>query len=237
MKMNKQHLWRFIGISAGFHLTAIGILFSSAIPSFLSTPPFVSVLQVDLVELMQDQADSSKVSPPSQPPASSKPVGLNPSSDDSEPPAAGQGETTPDPINEGQDIKSAGFSEENKPSPSGLNRLEAAQVPIAPSDGIEPRREDWTGFLAEVRNRLERVKQYPWSARIQGQEGTARVRFVINATGEVQDIRLLESSRSKILDDEAVATVKRAGRFSHLPLAWSQNVQIQVPLVFQLNLP
>jgi TonB family protein len=60
---------------------------------------------------------------------------------------------------------------------------------------------------------------------------------MIDATGEAQEIRLLESSRSKILDQEAVETVKRVGRFTDLPVSWNEKVRVQVPLVFQLSPP
>jgi TonB family protein len=104
------------------------------------------------------------------------------------------------------------------------------------SDGTN-RSNEMAQFLQDVRSRLESAKRYPWLARMRGQEGTARVQFLIDTEGEIRDVRLLESSRSRILDDEAVETVRRVGRLPQLPATWTKAVQLQVPIVFELRTP
>ncbi len=88
-------------------------------------------------------------------------------------------------------------------------------------------------FIAEVRAQIERAKRYPWEARLRGAEGVARLRFRITASGAPDAIEVTESSRSRILDDEAVATVGRVGRFPQPP--HGATVNVQVPLVFRLD--
>ena len=127
--------------------------------------------------------------------------------------------------------------EEHLPPSNTASSLESSQAGQEQTGVDSSRSDDFTLFLQDVRNRLEQAKSYPWLARIQGQEGTVRVQFMIDSSGEAHEIRLLESSRSMILDQEAVETVKRAGRFSHLPASWNKTIQVNVPLVFQLNPP
>src|SRR4029450_3022503 len=72
-------------------------------------------------------------------------------------------------------------------------------------------------ILAEIRKRIERAKRYPSLARQQEIEGSVRVSFSIEPSGEVSELRLLGSSGSPILDEEALATVKRAAPLPYYP--------------------
>ncbi len=63
--------------------------------------------------------------------------------------------------------------------------------------------------LTEIKKRIERAKRYPQFARSQGLEGTAEVSFQIRADGSLATCQLAQSSGSRLLDEEAVATVQR----------------------------
>jgi TonB family protein len=89
-------------------------------------------------------------------------------------------------------------------------------------------------FFQEVKTRLEKAKQYPWMARLNRQEGTVRLQFTINSFGEAKNIYLIESSRWRLLNDEAVAVIKRVGRFPQPPN--STDIEVVIPLIFRLNL-
>jgi protein TonB len=92
------------------------------------------------------------------------------------------------------------------------------------------------GWLSEVRDRIERAKRYPWTARIRGLEGTSLVRFRISVDGAVRDVAVRRSSAHKILDEAAVRTVERAAPFPGLPAELAdENIEINIPLVFELH--
>jgi TonB family protein len=232
MKMDRtnRHLWKFIGASAGLHLVIVGLFFLSVLKP-LHPVDAVSVMQVSLVNAVETVPVAAK---PRRllrtPPVSSSPPSVQ--SEPSKPVEAEAADTI-----DAESVGSEASREETRMSSAGSPALEGSEDRDEEAAGNGSRSEELTRFLQDVRSRLEQAKRYPWLARIQGQEGTARVQFMINVSGEVQEIRLLESSRSKILDEEAVTTVKRLGRFSRLPMSWNENVQIQVPLVFQLNSP
>ena len=87
-----------------------------------------------------------------------------------------------------------------------------------------------------VKQRIEEVKRYPGWAKKQGIEGIAHLEFVILANGRGQEIKLIRSSGSKILDQEAIATIQRASPFPPLPKEIaSSSIQMEVSLVFTLK--
>lgn len=227
MNQAKRHLWKFIGASAGLHLAIGGLLFFTASMPLLPNQP-VSVMQVSLVNSVEVEPFSAKARLPVKT-STILPVAR--------------------PLQERMDAdessvdKISGILESpreeilQQPSLSGSDSLAVAATPYAPVTGNGSQSEELNRFLQDVRSRLEQAKQYPWLARIQGREGTVRIQFMIAPSGEVKNIHLVESSRSKILDDEAIATVKRVGRFSGPPVSSSEGIPIQVPLVFQLNSP
>jgi protein TonB len=119
----------------------------------------------------------------------------------------------------------------------------AAPVPIAATDGdvaiaasdatAVPSGVDLAGFLDEVRRRLDAAKQYPAAARRSGMEGTTEVQFRLRSDGAPNEIEVVRSSRSAVLDGAAVETVRRAGPFPPPPA--QADMIVRVPLVFQLE--
>jgi len=95
--------------------------------------------------------------------------------------------------------------------------------------------DDLAGFLLQVRETIQRHKQYPRRARLQGIEGTTQLRFRILPAGEATEIQVIQSSQSAILDEEAVATVKRVMRFPEPPVKSPLGILIRLPLVFHLE--
>ena len=68
-------------------------------------------------------------------------------------------------------------------------------------------------ILAEIRARIERAKNYPLLLRQSGVQGVARVAFRINAQGQPENVSLKSTSGSPALDQEALATIKRAAPY------------------------
>ncbi len=95
----------------------------------------------------------------------------------------------------------------------------------------------WPAYYAAVRDAVERVKRYPFSARLAGLEDRVAVNFFIAADGAADQIRLTEPSRFPILNDAAMETIRRVARFPAPPLRDSQSgVRVTVPLEFTLHL-
>ncbi|MFA5144509.1 MAG: TonB family protein [Candidatus Omnitrophota bacterium] len=87
-----------------------------------------------------------------------------------------------------------------------------------------------------VKQRIEEARRYPAWAKKQGIEGITRLYFTVLSNGLSRDITIIRSSGSGILDEEAVATVKRASPFPSVPgNIGSSSVGMEVAIVFSLN--
>lgn len=85
--------------------------------------------------------------------------------------------------------------------------------------------------LADIRRRIEGSKRYPLIARRSSIEGVTVVRFAIGPEGEVQAVSVTQGSGSAVLDNEAIATIRRAAPFP----TWSE--PLDVALRFSLPKP
>ncbi|WP_454917165.1 TonB family protein [Xanthobacter sediminis] len=104
------------------------------------------------------------------------------------------------------------------PTTSAAPRSEAApsQSTAAPSPGIaasnSQARASWAAMISA---HLNRFKRYPPGA--EGITGRPSVRFSLDGSGRVTSVGLSNSSGSPVLDEEAVATVRRASPFPAPP--------------------
>ena len=96
-------------------------------------------------------------------------------------------------------------------------------------------REIWDSYLGQARLRIEKAKRYPREARRKGREGKVVLSFQINRKGEVGEIKLVQSSGYRELDEEGMTTIRRAAPFLPPPLGDQDTLEVKVPLVFQLE--
>ncbi|MDD3581216.1 MAG: energy transducer TonB [Desulfobacca sp.] len=90
-------------------------------------------------------------------------------------------------------------------------------------------------YLYQVRQLLERHKEYPAMARRRRLEGVVVLRFTIGANGDIRSQGIARSSSQPVLDQAAQETVKRVGRFPPIPEALQKSqLTIEVPLAFRL---
>lgn len=113
-------------------------------------------------------------------------------------------------------------------APREAPRAAAPQNSAGASSSVSPAR-----WQARVASHLERRKRYPSAARRQRQQGTAQVRFTIDASGNVQSVSLVRSSGVALLDEEVVALVRRASPVPAPPPG--VNRTIVVPIRFSMR--
>ena len=86
-----------------------------------------------------------------------------------------------------------------------------------------------TDEMAAIRAAIERAKKYPLAAKRRGIEGTATVEFSIDTKGMPENIKIVTSSGSDILDNAALSTITRAVPFP-------RDIRIiKVPIAFRLE--
>ena len=113
-------------------------------------------------------------------------------------------------------------------APRESQRAAAPQNSRGAASSVSPAR--WQARLA---SHLERRKRYPAAAKRQGQQGTAQVRFTVDASGNVQSVSLVRSSGVALLDEEVVALVRRASPVPAPPPG--VNRTIVVPIRFSVR--
>src|SRR3990172_516454 len=75
----------------------------------------------------------------------------------------------------------------------------------------------YISYFASIKRKIELVWQYPYEAAAAGIQGELTLDFVIARSGTVNSIELIRSSGSKILDDEAIRSIRKAAPFDPIP--------------------
>jgi len=101
---------------------------------------------------------------------------------------------------------------------------------------LNPANEAMLRYQDMVKQRIEEVRRYPSWAKKQEIEGEVYINFIVLSNGLSRDIKIIRSSGSKILDEEAIETIKRAIPFPPIPKEIDNSwVQMEVFIVFRLK--
>ncbi|MCX5724885.1 MAG: TonB family protein [Nitrospirae bacterium] len=120
--------------------------------------------------------------------------------------------------------------------PSPTTSTQSTQIASrAPSASSTPTRPDY-GWLSEaISRRVEELKRYPATARIDRAEGKVVVKAVINEDGSVGEIEVFQSSGYPSLDQAALETIRQAAPF-HLPHPLGRpRLTIKIPMSYRLD--
>ena len=84
--------------------------------------------------------------------------------------------------------------------------------------------------------KVESVLKYPELAALSGYQGTLFIRFDIMKDGSLGELEILKSSGYKILDDEALRSIRASAPFQPLPDDWHMNrYSIRAAVIFYLG--
>jgi len=84
--------------------------------------------------------------------------------------------------------------------------------------------------------KVESVLKYPELAAISGYQGTLFIKFDIMKDGSLGGLEVLKSSGYKILDDEALRSIRASAPFQPLPDEWSMDrYSIRAAVIFYLG--
>ncbi|MDY6972669.1 MAG: energy transducer TonB [Thermodesulfobacteriota bacterium] len=91
-------------------------------------------------------------------------------------------------------------------------------------------------YLDLIWKRIEVAKVYPEKARIDMKEGVAKVQFIVREDGDVADMRVIESSGKRQLDQASLETIVKAKPFPPIPpLLEMKEMVLKLPIVFELK--
>ena len=84
--------------------------------------------------------------------------------------------------------------------------------------------------------KVESVLKYPELAAISGYQGTLYIKFDILKDGSLGDVEVLKSSGYKILDDEALRSIRASAPYQPLPEEWNmERYSIRAAVIFYLG--
>jgi protein TonB len=93
-----------------------------------------------------------------------------------------------------------------------------------------------SSYQAQVLAHLQRYKSYPAAAKSAGTRGIATVRFSLSASGAVISASLAHGSGAAVLDQAAVAMVRRASPFPPIPSGLGRSrMDFAAPIRFDLR--
>jgi len=91
----------------------------------------------------------------------------------------------------------------------------------------------YISYFASIKRKIELVWQYPYEAAAAGIQGELTIDFVIARSGAVNSIELVRGSGSKILDDEAIRSIRKAAPFDPIPAQYKiASLQIRGRFVY-----
>lgn len=85
-----------------------------------------------------------------------------------------------------------------------------------------------------LHSRISDKKQYPYFAKRQRREGVATVSFVLHPNGDIEDTRLVNSSRSDMLDRAAITAVEKIEPFEAAQEYLETAETFNIDVVFEL---
>lgn len=117
-----------------------------------------------------------------------------------------------------------------------LSQEVSEQKPQEEVKVVDSSSEEMMRYQDIVKERIQKARRYPVWARSRGIEGAVEVEFTVLSNGACSDTVLIVFSGSKILDEEAVQTVKRAAPFPAFPKELGKALlHMRVAIVFSLQ--
>ena len=105
------------------------------------------------------------------------------------------------------------------PPGPGKGPAQSAAGPTGDEKGTAARGTNSEGaFLAELQRAIIRHQRYPEQARLEGRQGSATLSFVLLGDGRFDQVRVARSSGDRDLDQAAIESLQRLGRFRPIPL-------------------
>ena len=94
----------------------------------------------------------------------------------------------------------------------------------------------YISYFASIKRKIELVWQYPYEAAAAGIQGDLTVEFVISRNGNLESVTLLQGSGYKMLDDEAIGSIRTASPYNPIPESYEiPNLRIRARFVYEMH--
>lgn len=245
MITTRQKLTRYSGSLAlvlGVHALAIVLALNWTSRPPIELPPQAMMVELAPIPAPPPPAPPKVVTPP-QPPAPVEELPLpklaevpKPTISVPKPVKPKQKPQPPKPVEKKPELAKEEPSE-HKPSdtqPTQAPTEKSAQPAPGPSPAQLAAKASWQGTLLA---HLGKYKKYPASAQARGKEGLNRLRFVVDAEGNVLSFELVGKSGNADLDRATLEMIRRAQPVPKPPADMLTNgtIEIVAPFVYSID--
>jgi protein TonB len=94
----------------------------------------------------------------------------------------------------------------------------------------------YISYFNKLKRQIEGVWNYPELSRLRGEQGELFLIFTIRRDGQLEDVKLINSSGYARLDDEAIRAIDVAAPFPPFPSQWGSLERLNVRAVFRYQI-
>ena len=92
----------------------------------------------------------------------------------------------------------------------------------------------YMNYFNRIKHAINQKWEYPELAKRYGLQGTLLLEFAVGANGQIEQLRLVRSSGSQLLDDEALRAIKAAAPFPPIP-AWIKSTPLPISATMEYH--
>jgi len=212
-----------LAVVLGVHAVAIALMLHMSVPRHPQLPPAAMVIDLAPMPAPPPPAPPKVVTPP-QPPA---PVEELPLPHLAEAPKPVEKKIEPPKEKPSEDPPSAA-------PPTQAPAEKSAQPVPGPSPQQIAAKASWEGTLLA---HLQKYKKYPPGAQARGKEGLNRLKFVVDADGNVLSYELVGRSGNSDLDRATLDMIRRAQPLPKPPadMLKGGSIEIVAPFVYNIE--
>ncbi len=134
----------------------------------------------------------------------------------------------------------AATATDTRPPPQTVSEIppvaNAASLPRSAADAPRAQEDARQRYLAEIKNLVERHREYPLLARKSRMEGEVTVRARLARGGRLLQAQIENSSGRSLLDRAALRAVRQVANFPPVPAAISgDEIDLTIPIVYRLS--
>ena len=118
-------------------------------------------------------------------------------------------------------------------SGAGPGSSVALAAPGAGGSGAPPA--EYGAYLRQFRQRVQESLVYPLAARRRSLTGTVQIEILIEPSGAVGGVKLVESSSHGILDAAVLESVKQLPPLPFPPHLVPRTIRARLPIVFEMR--
>lgn len=119
---------------------------------------------------------------------------------------------------------------------AALGGTAASPPPLPTAEPLHPsERRKASAFRRALQSHIARYRRYPEEARRARMQGTVQILFSMRRDGAVLDVWVRASSGQPVLDDAAIATIRRAQPLPRIPPDLPDRLTVLFPIAFDAS--